>query len=82
MFKVDNTQNGVKAFLNGFSTQDVSSKIQACQEGSCSCECSPEMMQKIENIEVKSEKDGSTSITITGDVKAEELAPMMKECLL
>lgn len=81
MFKVDNTQNGVKAFLGGFSTEDVSSKIQACQEGSCVCECSPEMMQKIKNIEVKSEKDG-TSISITGDVTAEELAPMMKECLL
>ena len=39
------------------------------------------MMQKIQNIKVESEKDG-TSITITGDVKAEELEPMMKECLL
>jgi hypothetical protein len=39
------------------------------------------MMRKITNIEVKNEKDGA-SITITGDVDAETLAPMMQECLL
>ena len=37
--------------------------------------------KKIENIEVLSEENGA-SITITGDVKAEELEPMMKGYLL
>ena len=81
MFKVSNTDKGVKAFLTGFKTEDLSAKIQECQDGECSCDCDPKMMQKIQNIKVESEKDG-TSITITGNVKAEELEPMMKECLL
>ncbi len=81
MFKVDNTKSGVKAVLSGFKSEDLSAKIAECQSGECSCSCSPEIMEKIEKIEVKNEKEG-TSITITGDVKAEELEPMMKECLL
>lgn len=79
--KIDNTKNGVKAVLNGFSTQELSSKISACQDGDCECSCSPDIMRKIKNIEVSGENN-TASITITGDVKAEELAPMMKECLL
>ncbi|QOP41375.1 hypothetical protein [Sulfurimonas marina] len=81
MFKVNNTQNGVKAFLGGFKAEDVNVKVQECKDGNCSCNCDPQMMEKIENIEVSSEENGA-SITITGDVKAEELEPMMKECLL
>jgi predicted metal-dependent phosphoesterase TrpH len=38
-------------------------------------------MQKIEGIELSTVEGGST-ITITGDVNAETLAPMMQECLL
>lgn len=81
MFKVNNTDKGVKAFIGGLKAEDISLKVQECKDGNCSCDCDPEMMQKIENIEVKSEKDGA-SITITGDVDAKELEPMMKECLL
>lgn len=81
MFKVTNTDKGVKAFLTGFKTNELSAKIQECQDGDCSCDCDPQMMQKIQNIEVKSE-NGGASITITGDVDAKELEPMMKECLL
>ena len=81
MFQIDNTQTGVKATLQGFKAEALQEKIDACKEGSCGCSCDPQMMQKITNIEIKSEKDGA-SITITGDVNAETLAPMMKECLL
>lgn len=81
MFKVSNTNEGVKAFLTGFKTEELSAKIQECQDGSCSCDCDPQIMQKINNIEVKNENDG-TSITISGDVDAKELEPLMKECLL
>lgn len=38
-------------------------------------------MKKIENTEVSAEDNG-VSITITGNVKAKELEPMMKGCLV
>jgi hypothetical protein len=78
---ITNQTNGVKAFLGGFNTQELSAKIEACQNGQCECACDPEIMQKIEGIEFSSVEGGST-ITITGDVDAQTLAPMMKECLL
>ena len=81
MFKVTNTKTGVKAFLGGFKAEDLNAKVQECQDGSCSCECDPQMMQKIGKIEVASIEDGA-SLTITGDVTAEELEPMMRGCLL
>lgn len=81
MLKVNNTNNGVKAFIGGLKADDVAAKVQECQSGQCSCACDPEMMKKIENIEVSAEDNG-VNITITGDVKAEELEPMMKGCLL
>ena len=81
MFKVNNTDKGVKAFLTGFKTEDLSAKIDACKDGECSCDCDPELMQRIDNIEVSSEDNG-TSIVITGDVDAKELEPLMRECLL
>lgn len=76
-----NYTGGVKAFLGGFSTEELSAKIEACQNGQCECECDPTIMQKIEGIELSTVEGGST-ITITGDVNAETLAPMMQECLL
>lgn len=78
---VNNTEKGVKAVLTGFNTEAISAKIKECQDGQCSCSCSPEIMKKIKDIEVSGVNE-TTSINITGDVKAEELAPMMKECLL
>lgn len=81
MFKINNTNNGVKAFLGGFKAEDLSAKIEACKDGVCSCSCDPQMMQKITNIVVMSEENGA-SITIDGDVNAQELEPMMRECLL
>ena len=81
MFKVTNTNSGVNAVLTGFDTKELSEKIAECQSGECACSCSPEIMQKIQNIEV-SGQNNETTIRITGDVKAEELEPMMKECLL
>ncbi|MDO9055964.1 MAG: hypothetical protein Q7U69_05405 [Sulfuricurvum sp.] len=76
-----NHTGGVKAFLGGFSTEELSAKIEACQNGQCDCACDPSIMQKIEGIELSTVEGGST-ITITGDVNAETLAPMMQECLL
>jgi len=81
MFTISNTNKGVKAFIGGLKAEDISAKIEACKEGNCSCSCDPQMMQKISNIEVKSEENGA-SITIEGDVNAQELEPMMKGCLL
>lgn len=78
---ITNQTNGVKAFLGGFNTDDLSAKIEACKNGQCECSCDPSIMQKIENIELSSVEGGS-SITIIGDVNAQALAPMMQECLL
>lgn len=78
---ITNQTNGVKAFLGGFTTEELSAKIEACQNGQCECSCDPTIMQKIEGIELASENGGAT-ITITGNVDAQILAPMMQECLL
>jgi len=72
---------GVKAFLSGFSTQDLHVKIEACKIGECVCECDPEIMQKIKSIEL-AEVEGGSTITIEGDIDAQTLAPMMQECLM
>ena len=79
--EITNQTNGVKAFLSGFSTEELSAKIEACKTGECSCNCDPAMMQKIESIDLES-VDGGSTITITGDVDAQTLAPMMQECLI
>lgn len=81
MFKIKNVKNGVSATLSGFNTKDISSKIDACKNGACECSCDPEIMKKIENIEI-SERENATIIMITGDLSAETLAPMMRECLI
>lgn len=78
---ITNQTNGVKAFLGGFSTEELSAKIEACQNGECTCDCDPSIMQKIEKIDLAAVNGGAT-ITITGDVDAQTLAPMMQECLL
>lgn len=78
---ITNQKNGVKAFLSGFSTEELGNKIEACQNGECDCDCDPSIMQKIEKIDLAAVNGGAT-ITITGDVDAQTLAPMMKECLL
>jgi hypothetical protein len=78
---ITNQTNGVKAFLSGFSTEELGAKIEACQSGNCECACDPELMQKIEGIELTTVAGGSM-LSITGDVDADTLAPMMKECLL
>lgn len=79
--EIMNHIGGVKAFLGGFSTEELSAKIEACKNGQCECACDPEIMQKIEGIELSSIEGGST-ITITGEVNAQTLAPMMQECLI
>lgn len=78
---VSNIKNGVKATLKGFSTQDLNAKIEACQNGQCDCDCDPSLMQKIEGIELK-EENGDATLTVTGDVDAQTLAPMMQSCLM
>lgn len=78
---ITNQTGGVKAFLSGFSTEELEQKILSCQNGQCDCACDPEIMQKIEGIELSSTKDGSTLI-LKGDLDAASLAPMMKECLI
>lgn len=79
--EITNQTNGVKAFLGGFSTEELSAKIEVCQNGQCECACDPALMQKIEGLELTSVEGGSI-LTVTGDVDAQTLAPMMQECLL
>lgn len=78
---ITNQANGVKAFLTGFSTEELGAKIEACQNGNCDCACDPSLMQRIEGIELTSVAGGSI-LTVTGDVDAKTLAPIMQECLL
>lgn len=78
---VTNQKGGVKAFLGGFSTEELNTKIEACQNGVCDCDCDPAIMQKIEGIELTS-VEGGAILTVRGDVDANTLAPLMKECLL
>lgn len=78
---ITNQNNGVKAFLTGFNTEALNAKIEACKNGECACSCDPSMMQKIESINLVTVEGGST-LTITGDVDAQTLAPMMQECLI
>jgi hypothetical protein len=78
---ITNQQNGVKATLTGFSTTELNSKIEACQNGQCGCDCDPGVMEKITGIELK-EESGSTTLTVSGDVDATTLAPMMESCLI
>lgn len=79
--KITDQANGIKAFLSGFSTEELNAKIEACKNGECACNCDPEMMRKIESIDLASVEGGST-ITIIGAVDAQTLAPMMQECLI
>ncbi len=81
MFTINNTKKGVTATLTGFKKEDISAKIEACQEGTCECACDPEMMKKIDKIEVSGSAN-ETNITVSGDIDADTIAPMMQECLL
>ena len=81
MFKVTNIDNGVKASISGFNTEDIAAKIEACKSGECACSCDPQIMEKIENIELSS-ADNTSQIVITGKIDAQTLEPMMKECLI
>ena len=81
MFKINNTTNGISATLSGFNMKDVSAKIEACQEGSCVCACDPEVMKKIEKIEITGDNN-ETKIVVTGDLDADTIAPMMQACLI
>jgi hypothetical protein len=78
---ITNQSGGVKAFLSGFNTEELNSKIEACKNGQCECSCDPDMMRKIEGIELTSNAEGSTLI-LKGKLDAATLAPMMNECLI
>jgi hypothetical protein len=81
MFKIQNIQNGVHATLSGFKPQEIKAQIEACQSGDCECACDTETMSKITSVEVSGEGE-HTEITVEGDVKAEEISEMMRECLI
>ena len=81
MIKVTNQENGVVARLAGFSAELLEEKVRACREGSCSCDCDPAVMEKIEEVRVESTEEGA-EIRVTGAVDAGTLAPMMEHCLL
>ena len=79
--EVTNQPNGVKAVIKGFSAQALQEKVDACQNGSCGCDCDPAMMQEIRDINVQATQDGAI-MTITGKVDAAKLQPMMQSCLI
>lgn len=81
IMNITNQKDGVKAILSGFKTDELNAKIELCKSGECACSCDPAMMQKIKSIDVAGQ-DGFATITITGDVDAQTLAPMMQECLI
>jgi len=81
MIKMSQTTTGISAILTGFNKENVSAKIAACQEGSCECACDPEVMHKIDNIEISGDSS-VTTINISGNIDADTIAPMMQECLL
>ena len=81
MIKINATQQGIKATLSGFDMKNVSEKIAACQEGSCECACDPEVMKKIDGINITGDSD-NTTIEVIGDIDAETVAPMMQACLM
>jgi len=81
MFNIKNTHEGVHASLTGFKPQAIKEQIEACQSGDCECACDVETMSKISAVEVTG-KGEQTEITVKGDVKAEEISEMMKECLI
>lgn len=76
----ENTK-GFSAIVNGFSVEELNKKVNECKDGNCSCDCSPDIMEKIENIEVCSYEDAA-EIKITGDVTAQTIASMMYKCLI
>ena len=81
MIKMTELENGVNARLTGFSAQTLEEKVRECREGSCSCDCDPAVMAKIEDVRVTATEEGA-EIRITGAVDARTLAPMMESCLL
>jgi len=78
---ITNHKNGVKAILTGFSNHELETKIGACQNGQCQCDCDPVIMQKIEGISLDTEAEHAV-LTVTGDVDVDSIAPMMESCLI
>ncbi len=79
--KFKENSNGFSAIISGVDKNLITTKVNECKDGNCSCNCDIEIMNKIENVEVL-EIDGKTEIKITGEVTKEMLAPMMEECLI
>jgi hypothetical protein len=79
--EITNQPNGVSAVLRGFRSDEIERKIQECKEGQCGCDCDPAIMDKITDIKLTT-LDGEMKLNITGDVDADQLEPMMKECLI
>lgn len=79
--QVQNTPSGVKATLTGFSAQAIKSKIEACQEGNCECNCDSGVMERITGIELQENGD-ALELCVNGTVDADTLAPMMQSCLI
>jgi len=76
----ENTK-GFSAIINGFNAEELNKKVNDCKDGNCGCDCSQDIMKKIESIEVCSHEDGA-EIKITGDIAMQTIAPMMQKCLI
>lgn len=75
------TQNGIDIQIKGdVKKEDVEQLTQACSEGTCDCDCSPDMFSKITSIQTVG-KDGDVSILLTGNnLKANEISDCMSGC--
>jgi hypothetical protein len=78
---IKDNSNGITAVISGFSVAEISSKVEACKSGNCSCDCDPAVMEKIENIEVSQVGD-KTQISVIGAIDSATIAPMMQQCLV
>ena len=77
--KISDTSRGADVHINGgVKFSEIEALAQSCSDGSC--DCSPEMMNKIDDIQV-SGKDGDVKITLQGkEVNAKEIQSCMSGC--
>lgn len=77
--KITNVNKGVGIAIKGdVKFSDIEAMTQDCSDGNC--DCSPEMMSKVDNIQVTG-KDGDVNITLQSkELKAKDIESCMGEC--
>jgi len=77
--KITDANEGVGIRINGdVKFKDIEAMTQNCSDGAC--DCSPEMMEKIEDIQV-SGKDGEVNIRLQSkELNAKDIQSCMSGC--